>query len=926
MTDAPRIAGEPAHDILRSEGHPLDFIFRPRSVAVIGATDRPGSVGRTVLENLMEGASARNRLVYAVNPKHVELLGAKCYPAVVNIPGGADLAVIVTPAATVPGVIRECVAAGVRGAVIISAGFKEVGPEGARLEREILAEARRGHLQLIGPNCLGVMNPPIGLNATFAQTIALAGNVAFLSQSGALCTAILDWSLSEGVGFSAFVSTGSMLDVGWGDLIYYFGDDYRTRSILVYMESIGDPRSFISAAREVAQTKPIIVIKAGRTEAAAKAAASHTGSLTGSDEVLDAAFRRCGVLRVNRIAELFEMADILSKQPRSRGRRLTIVTNAGGPGVLATDALLAAGGELASLAPATFERLDSFLPKHWSHANPVDILGDADAERYGKALETVFQDPGTDGFLIALAPQGMTNPTEVARQVVSHVKQLSAPVLAAWMGGDSVAEGMHLISRAGIPAFAYPDEAARAFTYLWQYSANLRALNETPVLASAEPSEFEVTKGSQILNSVRLRARSLLTEWESKQLLSAYGIPTVRTELAKSAEQAAELAAGIGYPVVLKLHSETISHKTDVGGVQLDLHTNEAVRSAFDKIRQSVSERAGAQHFLGVTVQPMVLQRGYELILGSSIDPQFGPVLLFGAGGELVEVWRDRALGLPPLTTTLARRMMERTRIYRALQGVRGRKPVDMAALESVLVRFSQLVAEQRWIKEIDINPLLASEDQIIALDARVVLHAADSQIPDLAIRPYPAQYISPFQLRDGTTVRIRPIRPEDEPAMVQFHKKLSDNTVYMRYLGFLKLEQRIAHERLTRICFIDYDREMVLIAELPSAWSTDNEIVGVGRLSKSHGRNEAEFALLIRDDFQARGLGTELLRCLMEVARDEKLDEVFAVMAPENDAMRKIAARAGFRIEGPGEDRLITAIARISPKQPATATGGIPR
>jgi acetyltransferase len=924
MTDALRAAGEPAHDILRSERHPLDFIFQPKSIAVVGATDRPASVGRTVMENLLQGASAQNRAVYAVNPKHAEVLGAKSYPTVGDIPVAADLAVIVTPAVTVPGVIRECVVAGVRGAVIISAGFKEIGPEGARLEREILAEARRGRLQIIGPNCLGIMNPPIGLNATFAQTIALAGNVAFLSQSGALCTAILDWSLSEGVGFSAFVSTGSMLDVGWGDLIYYFGDDYRTRSILIYMESIGDPRSFMSAAREVARTKPIIVIKAGRTEAAAKAAASHTGALTGSDEVLDAAFRRCGVLRVNRIAELFEMADVLSKQPRPRGPRLTILTNAGGPGVLATDALLSSGGELAIIAPETAKQLDSFLPAHWSHGNPVDILGDADAERYAKAMEVIMKDAGTDGFLIALAPQGMTGPTEVARQVASHVRQGSAPVLAAWMGGDSVSDGMRLLSHAGIPAFAYPDEAARAFTYLWQYSANLRALNETPTLASAELSALDLARPGEIVRSVRSRGRSLLTEWESKQLLSAYGIPTVRTELAKSAEQAAEFAARMGYPVVLKLHSETISHKTDVGGVQLDLRTDEAVRNAFEQIRQSVSERAGAQHFLGVTVQPMVRQHGYELILGSSLDPQFGPVLLFGAGGELVEVWRDRALGLPPLTTTLARRMMERTRIYRALHGVRGRKPVDLGKLESVLVRFSQLVAEQRWIKEIDINPLLVSEDQIIVLDARVVMHSAavaESEIPQLAIRPYPAQYVSLFQLKDGTTVRIRPIRPEDEPAMVRFHKKLSDNTVYMRYLGFLKLEQRIAHERLTRICFIDYNREMVLVAELASPSSGDSEIIGVGRLSKSHGRNEAEFALLIRDDFQARGLGTELLRRLMEVATDEKLDRIFAVMAPENNAMRKIAGRAGFRIEGPGEDRLVTAVAEVSAKQPVTAT-----
>ena len=913
MNDQPKLAQDPAHDILRSERHPLDFVFGPRSVAVIGATDRQGSVGRTVVENLRREGS--RHAVYPVNPQRTEVLGLRCYPAVGSIPGGVDLAVVVTPAATVPGLVRECVAAGVRGAVIISAGFKEIGPEGARLEAEILKEARRGSLQVIGPNCLGIMNPPIGLNATFAQNIALSGNVAFLSQSGALCTAILDWSLMEAVGFSAFVSTGSMLDVGWGDLIYYFGDDSRTRSILIYMESIGDPRSFLSAAREVARAKPIIVIKAGRTEAAAKAAASHTGALTGSDEVLDAAFRRCGVLRVNRIAELFDMADVLSKQPRPRGPRLAIVTNAGGPGVLATDALLGNGCELAKLSPETTKELDALLPPHWSHGNPVDILGDADAERYRKALEIVLKDPGSDGFLLALAPQGMTKPTEVARQIAPCVERQAAPILAAWMGGDTVSEGTRLLSRSGIPTFAFPDEAARAFTYLWLYSANLRALNETPVLASAEPSDLDLDQASEILRAVRSRGRSLLTEWESKRLLSAYGIPTVRTELARSADEAAQIAETIGYPVVLKLHSETISHKTDVGGVRLDLATAEAVRKAFAEIRESVTQRAGAQHFLGVTVQPMVRLRGYELIVGSSLDPQFGPVLLFGMGGELVEVFRDRALGFPPLTTTLARRMMEQTRIYRALQGVRGRKPADLGKLESVLVRFSQLVAEQRWIKEIDINPLLVSEDQAIALDARIVLHSAthESQLPQLAIRPYPAQYVWSFRMKNGATVRIRPIRPEDEPAMVQFHKKLSDSTVYMRYLGFMKLEQRIAHERLTRICFIDYDREMVLLAELPGPPSGDGEIVGIGRLSKSHGRKEAEFAVLIRDDFQKLGLGSEFLRRLLNVAQDEELYRVFAVMSAENIAMRKMAMRAGFRLDGPNEDQLITAAIDLS-------------
>jgi acetyltransferase len=895
---------DPSHDVLRGEPHPLDAIFRPETIAVIGATDREGSVGRSVVENLKKGGFAGT--LYGVNPHRRDVCGVPVFPSVAELPGGVDLAVVITPARTVPGVIRECVAAGIGGTVIISAGFKESGAEGARLEQEVLAEARRGKIRLIGPNCLGVMNPFAALNATFAQSMALAGNVAFLSQSGALCTAILDWSLQEAVGFSAFVSTGSMLDVGWGDLIYYFGDDPHTRSILLYMESIGQPRSFLSAAREVARAKPIIVIKAGRTEAAAKAAASHTGALTGSDEVLDAAFRRCGVLRVGHIAELFEMAEVLGKQPRPRGRRLAIVTNAGGPGVLATDELLGTGGELAALAPATLEALDARLPSHWSHGNPVDVLGDAGPERFAATFDAVLDDPGSDGLLAILAPQGVTDPTRIAEQLAPHATRHGVPILASWMGGKTVAEGAGLLNRASIPTFAFPDAAARAFTYLWQYAENLRALAETPSLPAAEAG-IDRQRAAQVLRGAYEGGHTLLTEWESKLLLAAYDIPTVQTELARDADQAVAEAGRIGYPVVVKLHSETVTHKTDVGGVRLNLTTPDAVRSAFREIQEAVGNRAGAGAFAGVTVQPMIRREGYELILGASPDAQFGPVLLFGAGGQLVEVFRDRSLALPPLTTTLARRMMERTRIFRAFAGVRGRRPVDLGVLEGVLVRFSQLVAELPRIKEVDINPLLVSPEGVLALDARIVLHdasVAESDLPTLAIRPYPAQYVSSLTLRDGTPVRIRPIRPEDEPLMVRFHEKLSAESVYLRYLQNLKLDRRVAHERLTRICFIDYDREMALVAEVGPPG--DEEIVAAGRLSKFHGQNGAEFAVLVRDDFQRKGLGTALLERLLDVARQERIGRVVAFMLPENLAMQKIAARERFRIDAAAGQQLV--------------------
>jgi acetyltransferase len=917
-----------AHDILHQAWrHPLDPVFSPKVVAVIGATETRGSVGRTVFQNL--GRGGFEGTVYPVNPKRSSVLCVKAYPNIVAIPEKVDLAVITTPAASVPGLIRECAAVGVPGAIIISAGFKETGPRGAELERQVLEEAHKGKMRIVGPNCLGVMVPQIGLNATFASTIAKPGSVAFLSQSGALCTAILDWSLRENVGFSAFVSIGSMLDVNWGDLIYYLGDDPKTKSIVIYMESIGDARSFLSAAREVALTKPIIVIKVGRTEAAAKAAASHTGSLTGSDEVLHAAFRRVGVLRVETIAELFHMADVLAKQPKPKGPRLAIVTNAGGPGVLATDMLIGSGGQLAEPSPQTFAALNELLPAAWSHNNPIDILGDAGPERYAKAVQIVAEDPGNDGLLVILTPQAMTDPSGTAEQLKSFAHIPGKPLLASWMGGQEIEPGQQILNDAGVPTYKYPDMAARAFYYMWRYSYNLRALYETPTLIADRQGDTSRRAGAdEIIQNVRKLERTILTEYESKQLLAAYGIPTVDTRIARTEGEAVKLAEEIGYPVVLKLFSETITHKTDVGGVQLNLRNATAVRKGWKLIETSVAkfvasqkvattsspqpsppgeERGKTSHkrtvnsFLGVTVQPMIRLEGYELIIGSSPDPQFGPVLLFGTGGQLVEVYKDRALALPPLNATLARRMMELTKIFQALKGVRGRAPVNLAALEELLVRFSQLVVEQPWIAELDINPLLVSAEQIIALDARVVLHpksTPEDKLPKPAIRPYPTQYVKAWRLKNGESVTIRPIRPEDEPLIVKFHGSLSEESVYYRYFSKLKLDQRVAHERLTRICFNDYDREIALVAERKDAASGQHEIIAVGRLSKARGLNEAEFALLISDRWQGQGLGTELLKRLVQVGRDEKLGRITALILSENHAMHHLSKRAGFKLE----------------------------
>ena len=663
-----------------SKAASIDPIFNPKSVAVVGATEKPNSVGRTVLWNLI--SSPFGGPVFPINPKRPSVLGIKAYPSLSECPGEVDLIVVCTPAKTVRGIVAEAVQKGVKGAVIISAGFKEIGPEGVEMERQLMEEASKSGLRIVGPNCLGIMNPVGGVNASFAPAVASPGNVAFISQSGALGCAVLDWCAQNGIGLSCFASIGSMTDVNWGDLISFLGEDENTQSIAIYMESIGDAPSFLAAAAKVTPKKPIIVIKPGRTAGAAKAAASHTGSMTGSDDVLDAAFKRVGVVRVTEISEFYSMFNALARQPLPQGNRLTVITNAGGPGVLCTDALILGGGVLASVSPETVEQLNTFLPAAWSHSNPIDILGDASPDAYARTLEVAGNDPASDGLLVILTPQSVTKPTETAEQLKKFGKIAGKPVYASWMGGEIVAKGQEILTAAGVPVFAEPDMAAKVFTMLYGYKKNLEALS-----VPGEESQSEEDRAKE--------------------------------------EDAIKLAEGMKFPVVAKLLSETITHKTDVGGVKLNLQSPEDVRNAFVEIKTSVSNNPkwGPEHFQGVTIQQMVKQDGYEIILGSSLDPQFGPVLLFGMGGQLVEVFKDKALGLPPLNTTHARMMFEQTKIFKALKGVRGRKSVDMKVLENLMVQFSRIVAEQPWIKEMDINPLLASEEQIIALDARVILH-----------------------------------------------------------------------------------------------------------------------------------------------------------------------------------------------------------
>jgi len=894
---------DPSQNFIVRYPQPLDAVFLPRSIALIGAKDNLGSVGRTIMLNLMNGAFKGN--LYPVNPKRNEVFGLKSYPNIASVPEKIDLAVIVTPAQTVPDLVEQCVDAEVKAAIIISAGFKELGEEGLLLEKEILKRAQKGNMRIIGPNCLGVMNPIYGMNATFAKGMALPGNLAFISQSGAMCTAVLDWSLEERVGFSAFVSIGSMADVDWGDLIDYLGGDEATHTILIYMETIGDPRSFLSAAREIALEKPIIVIKPGRSAEAAQAAASHTGSLAGSDEVFEAAMERAGVLRVNSISELFHMASVLGRQPRPKGPKLAIVTNAGGPSVLATDATVINGAQVAKIEASSIEKLDQFLPSAWSHANPVDILGDASAETYAKTIDVLAHDSENDGILVILSPQDMTDPVKTAESMRSYAHLKDRPILASWMGGSFVRKGIEILNSSHIPTFEYPDDAAWSFATMWKHSQNLAGLYEMHTSPEKDHIEFTETEraeeAAKIIHQVRQEKRTLLTEFESKKLLLLYGIPTVETFIAKTPEEAVKFAIQLQYPVVLKLLSEKITHKSDIGGVHLNLTDEQSVRRAYQRIYDAVVSKYDTDHFQGVTVQKMIKQEGYELILGSSVDPQFGPILLFGAGGILVEIFKDRALALPPLNLNLAKRLMQKTKIYHALLGVRGRPPVNIDLLEQILVRFSLMIVENLWIKECDINPLLASAEQILALDARVVLHdleLKESQLPKLAIRPYPANYVMDAHLKNGESYSIRPIRPEDEWSLIAFHKELSENSVRQRFFEFLSLDKRIAHERLVRICFNDFDRDIAIVAEKEDSREKPHVIMGVARLTRQPGNSIADLKLTISDPYHNEGIGTQLVKHLIEIARHENLHIITATILSENYGMIHICKKFGFEIQ----------------------------
>ncbi|MFO0929516.1 MAG: bifunctional acetate--CoA ligase family protein/GNAT family N-acetyltransferase [Gemmataceae bacterium] len=869
--------------------HSLEPLFRPRSVAVFGASGTPGSVGSVVMHNLL--ANPFGGVVFPINPNRQAVQGIFCYPDLASIPGTVDLAVIATPAPTVPAVVRACVERGVPAGIIISAGFSELGEEGRKVERQI-RDIAFNRMRLVGPNCLGVIHPPTNLNASFSAHMARPGNLALFSQSGAICTSVLDWARVSRVGFSTFVSVGAMLDVDFADLIDYFADDPATRSIIMYMESIGDVRKFLSAARSASRTKQMIVVKAGRHEAGARAASSHTGAMAGSDAVFDAAFRRAGVLRVTTIADLFNMSEILATQPRPQGPALAIITNAGGPGVMATDELMLAGGQLAALATRTMEALDRALPPHWSRGNPVDILGDATPERYRLAVEACLKDPAVHALLVVLTPQAMTDPEEVARQLVPFAKTANKPLLACWLGGSGVQSGRELLSQGGISTFASPEAAIHAFLHMVQYRRNQELLYERPQ-AMPENWHPNLERVRRVIAQARAERRTLLNEAEAKELLASYGLPVVPSVPCRTMEQAVQAASQLGFPVVVKLLSTTVTHKSDVGGVVLNVADEAGVCAAYDAIRANVTKRVGAEAFDGVTVQTMIKEKGIELIVGSTVDRQFGPVMLFGAGGILVEVIKDRALALPPLNRTLARRLMDRTQIFKALQGVRGQAGVDIGALETLLVRFSQLLCDFNEISEVDLNPVLATPQRVLALDARVVLVPADLPLdrrPQLAIHPYPNQYITSFTLRDGSRVTVRPIRPEDEPLIIDLHGRHSERSIRMRFFSLVKT---LSRDSLIRLCHLDYDREMALVAELQGVGRT--QVLGVSRYYLNPATGVAEYALIVEDAHQRKGLGRYLLTRLIEIARERGVRKLVGQVLRENAPMLALTASLGF-------------------------------
>lgn len=883
-----------------SSSHLLDPIFKPKRIALIGVTSNPQSVGGRVLSNLVGGGF--EGVVYPVNPLHEAVLGIQCFPDLKSLPKKPDLALICSPAAQVPEIVRDCGEASILGIIIISAGFKESGAEGKILEERIKSvRDQYDGMRILGPNCLGIIVPGSSLNASFANGLPKDGSIAFISQSGALCSSVLDWAIEEKVGFSYFVSIGNTMDVDFGDLIDYFGEDEKTKSIILYVESLNQARKFMSAARAFARTKPIIAYKAGRFPESAEAAASHTGAMASEDAVFDAAFRRVGMARVMNIGEIFDCADLLGRKKIPTGPRLGIVTNAGGPGVMATDALIAANGVLAKLSGETVSALNENLPPAWSHGNPVDVLGDARSKRIGKAVEIMIKDDNVDALLVILTPQAMTNPTAAAKTVGQIAALTHKPMLAAWLGGSSMREGIQILNDAGVASYATPEQAVRAFMTLVEYSRNLETLYETPKDILLE-FPLDRKKIRLEFDTIFKTKGSILSEEASKLLLASYGIPTAQPRLARSAREASEIAKATGFPVVLKIFSPDITHKTDVGGVALNLFSQKMVEDAFHAIISSVKEKVPSAVIGGISVQPMISHKdGVELILGTKKDPVFGTVIMIGSGGVTAELFDDKILNFPPLNEQLARKMLNSLKIVPLLNGYRGKPPLNTEGVIEMLIRLSYLVADYPEIKELDINPLLVTPGEVVALDARVILDRDVIEKPikkysHLALRPYPEEFVRKLSLAN-TPITLRPIKPEDEPLWFELLESCSKESLYTRFRAFINWK---THQFASRYCFIDYEREIAIVAE--TVEKGKKKLLGVGRLITESDFKSVEYAILVTDKWQNKGLGSVLTDYCIEIAKEWGMKSIIAHTNSDNPRMVAVFKKLGFEVV-PDED-----------------------
>jgi acetyltransferase len=872
----------------------LTSLFNPKVVAIIGATTKVGSVGFSLMNNII--GSGFDGIVYPINPKRTNVLGVKAYARLEDVPDKIDLAIIATPAKSVPAIVETCGIVGVSGVLLISAGFAEAGDEGKELMRQISETIRKYKMRLIGPNCLGFIKPSIKFNATFASKMALPGKIAFISQSGALCTAILDWSIKQNVGFSHFVSIGSMMDVSFHDLIDYFGSDPHTNSIVIYMESLTDARSFLSAARAFSRNKPIIVLKAGKSAEGAQAAMSHTGSLAGNDFVFDAAFKRAGVVRVDTIEELFNIAQALAMQPRPTGNRLAIVTNAGGPGVIATDTLIIKGGKIAKLSDDTISELNNHLSPHWSKGNPVDILGDAGPKEYAKAVELCAKDKNVDGIFVVLTPQAMTDPTEVARQVAAVAKKCKKTVLASWMGADDIAEGQKLLESNNIPVYQAPENAVKCFMRMYDYSRNLDILHETP---SQIPHNFQPNKedSKKLIDEVLADNRTVMTEFEAKQLLANYQIPVIKNGLATTEEEAIIMANDIGYPLVMKIASPDILHKTDVGGVRLNILNEAEAIDAYHRILESSKEKVPNADIRGVFVEQM-MKRKYELIIGCKKDPIFGPTIVFGMGGVAVEVFKDTTVGLPPLNMALAMRIIEDTKIYKLIKGYRGMPGADITSIQFLLYKFAYLLMDFPQLSEIDINPFGVDERGGVVLDAKVLLDKSvevddENSNKHLVISPYPSEFTSKHIMKNGQEITLRAIKPEDESMEKEMFSNFSERTQRFRFFQLIK---DISHEQLVRYTQIDYDREIAIIAEVEE--DGKKKMAGVVRLIADQYNETAEYAVVIADPWQHIGLGNKFTDYITDIAKARGIQKIYANVMAQNHIMQHMFRARGYKME----------------------------